>query len=291
VTTSTPELIRDPAAWQARCVAAREGGQRLALVPTMGFLHEGHLSLMREGRRRADLGGRRGLVLASIFVNPTQFGPNEDLARYPRDLQGDLEKCAAAGVDWVLAPDDPAAMFAPGHQTWVTVDEASRGLCGASRPGHFRGVATVVAKLFNLSRPHLALFGEKDYQQLAVIQAMARDLAFGVEVVGMPIIREPDGLARSSRNAYLTADERARALALSHSLAEAREAAAGGERDAAALAARARARLEAAQARVDYVELVHPETLAKVARAEPGTVMLLAAYLGKTRLIDNGRLP
>jgi pantoate--beta-alanine ligase len=291
VTNTTPELIRSPAEWQVRCLAAREGGARLALVPTMGYLHDGHLSLMREARRRADAGGRRGLSLASIFVNPTQFGPSEDLARYPRDLPGDLEKCAAAGVDWVLAPDDPAAMFGAGHQTWVTVEQVSQGLCGASRPGHFRGVATVVAKLFNLTHPHVALFGEKDWQQLAVIRAMAHDLAFGVEVVGMPIVREPDGLARSSRNAYLSPEERRRALALSQALGDAREAAARGERDAAALRARARARLEASQARVDYVELVHPQTLAPVERAEPGTVMLLAAFVGRTRLIDNGRLP
>jgi pantoate--beta-alanine ligase len=286
-----PTVIRDPTEWQARCLAARDGGQRLALVPTMGYLHDGHLSLLREARLRADAAGRRGLSLASIFVNPTQFGPGEDLARYPRDLPGDLEKCAAAGVDWVLAPDDPAAMFAPDHQTWVTVERTSQGLCGASRPGHFRGVATVVAKLFHLTRPHVALFGEKDYQQLAVIRAMVRDLALGLEVVGMPIVREPDGLARSSRNAYLSPDERRRALALSQALAEARETAARGERDPAALAARARARLEAAQARVDYVELVHPASLAPVARAEPGTVLLLAAFVGRTRLIDNGALP
>jgi pantoate--beta-alanine ligase len=286
-----PELVTDPAAWQARCLAAREQGAPIALVPTMGYLHEGHLSLMREARRRADAGGRRGLSLASIFVNPTQFGPHEDLARYPRDLEGDLAKCAAAGVDWVLAPDDPAAIFAPGHETWVTVDGVSQGLCGAARPGHFRGVATVVAKLFNLTRPHAALFGEKDWQQLQVIRAMARDLAFGVEVIGMPIVREADGLALSSRNAYLSAEERRRALALSAALREAADAAARGERDAARLAARARARLEAADARIDYVEIVHPERLTPVARAEPGSRMLLAAFVGRTRLIDNAGLP
>ncbi|HYD39624.1 MAG TPA: pantoate--beta-alanine ligase [Anaeromyxobacter sp.] len=288
---ATPELFTDPAPWQARCLAAREAGARLALVPTMGFLHEGHLSLMREARRRADEGGRRGLAVATIFVNPTQFGPSEDLSRYPRDLAGDLAKCAAAGIDWVLAPERPELVFAPGHETWVTVERASQGLCGASRPGHFRGVATVVAKLFNLTRPHVAIFGEKDWQQLAVIRAMVRDLAFGLEIAGMPIVREGDGLALSSRNAYLSPGERARALALSRSLAEAREAAAAGVRDAAELRARARARLEAADARVDYVEIVHPETLAPVDVAAPGSVMLLAAFVGTTRLIDNGRLP
>jgi pantoate--beta-alanine ligase len=286
-----PQLITDPAAWQARCLEARDAGARLALVPTMGYLHAGHGTLLREARRRADERGGRGLALASIFVNPTQFGPTEDLSRYPRDLDGDLRACAEAGIDWVLAPTDPATMFAPGHETWVTVEAASEGLCGGSRPGHFRGVATVVAKLFNLTRPHVALFGEKDFQQLAVIQAMVRDLAFAVEVVGMPTVREADGLALSSRNAYLSADERARALALSRALEEARAAAQRGERDATALRARARTKLEATGARVDYVEVVHPATLRPVEAAAPGSVMLLAAYVGKTRLIDNARLP
>ena len=288
---SVPEVIADPAAWQASCLAAREHGARIALVPTMGALHEGHLSLFREARRRADEGGRRGLALATIFVNPTQFAPGEDLSRYPRDLEGDLARCAAAGIDRVLAPDRPDRIFGAGHQTWVTVERTSEGLCGASRPGHFRGVATVVAKLFNLTRPHLALFGEKDWQQLQVIRTMARELDFGIEIVGMPIVREADGLALSSRNAYLSPAERERALALSRALAAARDAAARGDRDAARLAAAARRALEASVDRVDYVEVVHPETLVPVARAEPGSVLLLAAFVGRTRLIDNARLP
>jgi len=288
---STPQLFTDPAAWQAHCLAARDAGLRLALVPTMGYLHAGHASLLREARRRADRGGRRGLALATVFVNPTQFGPSEDLSRYPRDLPGDLATCAEAGIDAVLAPADPAQVFAPGHQTWVDVERASQGLCGASRPGHFRGVATVVAKLLNLTRPHLALFGEKDFQQLAVVRAMVRDLAFGVEVIGMPIVREPDGLALSSRNAYLSPDERQRAVALSRALREAADAAAGGAREAAALTARVRQRLAEAGARPDYVEVVHPTTLAPVPRAEPGSVILLAAAVGRTRLIDNLVLP
>jgi pantoate--beta-alanine ligase len=284
----TPELVTDPCAWQARCLADRDAGLRIALVPTMGFLHDGHLSLLREARQRAGEGGR---VAVSIFVNPTQFGPSEDLSRYPRDLPGDLAKCAAAGVDLVLAPGDPALVFPPGYETWVDVERVSQGLCGASRPGHFRGVATVVAKLFNLTRPHVALFGEKDWQQLAVIRAMVRDLAFDVEVVGMPIVREPDGLALSSRNAYLAPPARARALSLSRALFEARDVAERGERDAAALRARALDRLAAAGLRPDYVEIVHPETLAPLARAEPGSVMLVAAFVGPTRLIDNVKLP
>jgi pantoate--beta-alanine ligase len=288
---SRPELFTDPAAWQARCRADREAGARIVLVPTMGYLHDGHASLLREARRLADLPGQRGVAVASIFVNPTQFGPSEDLARYPRDLEGDLARCAAAGIDRVLAPGDPAKVFLPVHETWVTVEQVSQGLCGGSRPGHFRGVATVVAKLFNLTLPHVALFGEKDYQQLAVLRAMVRDLSFGIELVGMPIVREQDGLALSSRNAYLSPDERSRALTLSRSLFAARDAAAAGERDAAVLRARAREALAAAGARVDYVEICHPESLAPVARAEPGSVMLLAAFVGKTRLIDNVKLP
>jgi pantoate--beta-alanine ligase len=305
---SRPELFTDPAAWQARCRADRERGARIVLVPTMGYLHDGHASLLREARRLADLperaggsGGRepsearrvspRGVAVATIFVNPTQFGPTEDLARYPRDLEGDLARCAAAGIDRVLAPSDPGLMYGPDHQTWVDVERVSQGLCGASRPGHFRGVATVVTKLFHLTHPHAALFGEKDWQQLAVIRAMVRDLSFDVEIVGMPIVREADGLALSSRNAYLSRDDRARALALSRSLFEARDAARRGERDTAALCARARERLAAAEVRADYVEIRHPETLVPVTRAEPGSVMLVAAFVGTTRLIDNVRLP
>jgi len=288
---SLPELIRDPAAWQRRCIAARDGGTRIALVPTMGYLHDGHLSLMREGRRRADEGGRPGLSLATIFVNPTQFGPTEDLARYPRDLEGDLAKCGAAGVDMVLAPEDPAAIYPKDFQTWVDVTEVSKGLCGDRRPGHFRGVATVVAKLFGLSRPNVALFGEKDWQQLQVLRRMASDLDMGVEVVGMPIIREADGLAMSSRNAYLTAEERGRAVAISRSLEEARRLAAEGERDPAVLARGIRVAVEAAGMRIDYVELVDPLTLRAVERAVPATRALVAAFLGRTRLIDNVALP
>jgi pantoate--beta-alanine ligase len=286
-----PELVTDPATWQRRTAEARAGGARLALVPTMGALHAGHASLLQEARRRADEGGRRGLSLATIFVNPTQFGPGEDLSRYPRDLEGDLEACGRAGVDLVLAPSDPAALFPPHHQTWVTVERLGEGLCGASRPGHFRGVATVVAKLLGLTRPQVAIFGEKDYQQLAVIRAMARDLFMGVEIAGMPIVREPDGLALSSRNAYLSPEERGRALCLSRALQAARDAVARGERDAATLKAGATARLEAAPARVDYVEVVDPETLRPLDRARPGSVMLLAAVVGTTRLIDNLVLP
>ncbi len=263
--------------------ASRAAGERLALVPTMGYLHEGHLSLVREGRARADR------VAVSIFVNPTQFGPSEDLARYPRDLDGDVEKVSAAGAWLVYAPSEPAEVYPAGFQTWVTVEALERGLCGDVRPGHFRGVATVVAKLLALFRPDVALFGEKDYQQLAVIRRMARDLDLDawLEIVGMPTVREADGLAMSSRNAYLSPEERARALSLSRGLAAAAARVAAGERDAAALVAACRAEVERGADRIDYVELVDAETLEKLERLDRPGCLLVAAHVGRTRLIDN----
>src|SRR3954468_23647728 len=215
---------------RARSESWRAAGKRIAFVPTMGYLHAGHVSLLDEGRRRGDR-----LVL-SIFVNPTQFGPSEDLARYPRDLPGDLAKAAGAGTDVAYVPE-ARDVYPPGYQTYVEVRELEKGLCGDLRPGHFVGVATVVCKLFNVVRPHVALFGEKDYQQLAVIRRMARDLDMGVEVAGLPIVREPDGLAMSSRNAYLSPEERQRALALSRGLFAARARVEAGERDGAAVVA------------------------------------------------------
>jgi pantoate--beta-alanine ligase len=269
------------AAWSE---AARARGERIAFVPTMGALHEGHVSLLREGRRRGDK------LALSIFVNPAQFGPKEDLSRYPRDLPGDLAKAAAAGTDVAYCPE-PAGVYPPGYQTYVQVREVEQGLDGGSRPGHFVGVATVVCKLFNVVRPHVALFGEKDWQQLAVIRRMVTDLEMGVEIVPMPIVREPDGLAMSSRNAYLSPDERRRALALSRGLGAARARVEAGERDAAVLVATARAALEPEVDRVDYVELRDAATLAPVARLEREGILLVAAFLGATRLIDNLRLP
>ena len=280
-----PLVLRTPAEVRTWVSKQRAEGRQLALVPTMGFLHDGHLSLMREGARRL---GARGAVAASIFVNPTQFGPTEDLSRYPRDLEGDLRKCAAAGVEAVYAPE-PAAVYPPGYQTYVEVEQVSQGLCGERRPGHFRGVATVVTQLLCLFRPDVALFGEKDYQQLQVIRALNRDLHLGVDVVGMPTVREPDGLAMSSRNSYLSKEERGHALALWRGLSAAREALAGGERDAAALAALARAELARAGLREDYVAVVDAETLRPLPRVGEGRAarMLVAAFAGKTRLIDN----
>jgi len=277
-------VIRAPAEMTAWAEAARGRGQRIAFVPTMGYLHAGHVSLLEEGRRRGD-----ALVL-SIFVNPTQFGPTEDLARYPRDLPGDLEKAAGAGTDVAYVPE-ARDVYPPGYQTFVQVRELEQGLCGGTRPGHFVGVATVVCKLFNVVRPHLALFGEKDFQQLAVIRRMVADLDMGIEIVGMPIVREPDGLAMSSRNAYLSSEERARVLALSHGLFAARDRGAAGERDAAALVATTRAVLDGRVDHVDYVELRDADTLAPLARLDRPAVLAVAAYVGKTRLIDNVRLP
>jgi len=268
----------------ARAFVRRERGQgkTLALVPTMGFLHEGHLSLMREGKKRADV------CAATIFVNPTQFGPKEDLSRYPRDLEGDLKKCGQAGVDAVWAPEREQ-VYPPGYQTYVDVTELSKGLCGERRPGHFRGVATVVAKLFALFRPDVALFGEKDFQQLRVIQRLNDDLNLGVDVVGLPIIREPDGLAMSSRNSYLSAAERERSLSLQRGLKAAQALCARGTVNARDLVGAVRAELEAVEGvRTDYVELVDSETLAPVIRvADRPARLLVAAYVGATRLIDN----
>jgi pantoate--beta-alanine ligase len=274
-------VVRTPAELSEWTETARRQGRRVGLVPTMGFLHRGHLSLMGACRERTDV------TLVSIFVNPTQFGPGEDLARYPRDLEGDLRQCREAGVDVVFTPE-AGAMYPPGHRTFVEVTGLQDGLCGARRPGHFRGVATVVTQLFALARPHLAVFGEKDWQQLQIIRRLALDLHLGVEVVGMPIVREADGLAMSSRNAYLPPPERTRALALSRGLQAARSLWAAGERAGAPLRAAVQAQLRAAEVREDYVALVEPQTLEPIERAErPDARLLVAGFVGTTRLIDN----
>jgi pantoate--beta-alanine ligase len=276
------EVVRSLGEGSRFCERARLDGRRLALIPTMGFLHEGHLSLIREGRARADM------AVVSIFVNPIQFGPREDLSRYPRDLEGDLEKCERAGAAMVLAPS-AEDMYPQGFQTFVEVTRVSRGLCGEVRPGHFRGVATVVSKLFNVVRPHLAVFGEKDYQQLQVIKALNRDLGFGIEILGAPTVREPDGLAMSSRNAYLSGEERARALSLSRGLRAAQQLARTGETDVREMVTAVRRELEAANVREDYVEVVDATTLQPLPRyeAEWPARALVAGYVGQTRLIDN----
>ena len=278
---STLLTLRAPAEMTAWSLAARARGERIAFVPTMGALHEGHVKLLREARQL----GRR--VALSIFVNPTQFGPNEDLARYPRDLQGDLGKAASAGTDVAFVPD-ARDVYPTGFQTTVQVAELERGLCGPFRPGHFAGVATVVCKLFNVVRPDVAVFGEKDYQQLAIVRRMTTDLDMGIEIVGIPTVREADGLAMSSRNAYLSPAERARALSLSRALFAARDAAAGGVRDGGRLVAQARAALDVD--RIDYVELVDADTLRTVTDISRPAVLAVAAFVGRTRLIDNVRI-
>lgn len=258
----------------------RADGGTVALVPTMGALHKGHIALVAHARELADH------VVASIFVNPTQFGEGEDFDAYPRTEEEDAAKLEAAGCALLWAPH-PEEVYPAGFSTTISLTGVTEGLCGASRPGHFDGVATVVAKLFNQIRPDYALFGEKDYQQLALIRRMARDLDFEVDVVGVPTVREADGLALSSRNAYLTTDERDRAVALPEALAETAAAILRGEPAADAIIAAKAKLFEAGFATVDYIELRDAETLEPVETAERPARLLAAARIGKTRLIDN----
>jgi pantoate--beta-alanine ligase len=265
-------------------VALRDAARPLGMVPTMGFLHRGHLSLVRMAREE------NATVAASIFVNPTQFGPNEDLAAYPRDMPRDLALLEEAGVDLVFTPS-PAEMYPPGHETCVDVGSVAAPLEGAARPGHFRGVATVVLKLFNIIQPDQAYFGQKDAQQLAVISRMVADLDVPVRIVGHPIVREDDGLALSSRNVYLNSNERTAATVLSRALAVARALHEGGERDASRLR-EAMERVLAAEplARVDYVSVSDARSLTELDRLDstPGSALAsLAVRIGRARLIDN----
>ena len=272
------ETIRE---MQEIALTARREGKRIAFVPTMGYLHEGHASLMREGRCRGDL------LVASIFVNPAQFGAGEDFESYPRDLSRDTAIAATAGVDLIFAPA-AREMYPAGYQTWVDVERITLPLCGASRPGHFRGVTTVVVKLFNAVQPDVALFGKKDYQQLAVIRRMTADLNLPVEIVGMPIVREADGLAMSSRNAYLSADERQSARCLSRAINRAREQYRRGTTDITELRAGVLSLIGAEpRAVIDYAEFRDGETLEEVTIAGDDTLLALAVRIGKTRLIDN----
>jgi pantoate--beta-alanine ligase len=276
-------LVHTAHDFRRACQEARLDGP-LALVPTMGYLHEGHTSLIRAARQAAPT------VAVSIFVNPAQFGPSEDLQSYPRDLEGDLRKCEASGASFVFAPSGPEEMYPAGYQTYVEPGPLAQPLCGARRPGHFRGVCTVVAKLFALSRADCAFFGEKDFQQLQVIRRMARDLNLGTEVVGRPVVRERDGLALSSRNAYLSPEERQRATGLWRALSEARVRFVAGEREVAALERTAAEELDRHGLRIDYAELRDPVELQRPAQADESTRLFLAAFVGKTRLIDNGAL-
>ena len=275
------EMVADPQEMRARAQEWRAQGRKIALVPTMGYFHPGHVSLMEYGRT---IGER---LVVSLFVNPAQFGPQEDLARYPRDLDRDSRLAREAGVDCLYTPV-AGAMYPPGYQTFVEVESLSQGLCGASRPGHFRGVATVVLKLLNQVQPQVAVFGEKDYQQLMVIKRMAADLDVPTEIVGRPIVREPDGLALSSRNTYLNPEERAAALCLYRALLAARELVASGARSREDILEAVRQIIAAAPGtRLDYAALVDPETLTEVAAIRGEARLLLAVWVNQTRLIDN----
>jgi pantoate--beta-alanine ligase len=262
----------------------RARGERIGLVPTMGSLHEGHLSLVRECRAKADV------TVVSIFVNPAQFGPGEDLASYPRDLERDAALLEKEGVDYLFNPE-PSGMYPKGFRTFVEVGDLQDRLCGRSRPGHFRGVSTVVLKLFNIVRPDVAFFGWKDAQQVIILRKMAADLDLDVRVEALPPVRDADGLALSSRNSYLSAEERKAALVLSRSLGGARLLVEGGERDAGAVARSVAAAVAAEPlARLDYVEIVDPKDLGPVGRIEGEVLVALAAFIGRTRLIDNVRI-
>ena len=275
------QIISSPLEMQQKMRALKDSGKRIAFVPTMGALHEGHLKLLDDGRKRGDV-----LVL-SIYVNPTQFGPKEDLSRYPRDLAGDIEKARTSGVDYIFTPTDKD-IYPEGYQTFVSVRGVSEGLCGASRPGHFDGVATVVLKLFNIVMPDVAIFGLKDYQQYLVIKTMVRDLAMPVEIVGHPIVREADGLAMSSRNVYLSPDEHKAALSLNQSLKLAQEMIAGSEKNVEKIKAAITEKILSAKLpKIDYVEIRDAETLEPTSTIDNPAVIALAAFVGKTRLIDN----
>jgi len=277
------EVFQKIAEFRRACDQARGSGARLGFVPTMGALHAGHLHLVEVARRHAER------VAVSIFVNPTQFGPNEDFAKYPRNLARDVELLSGAGADLVLAPT-PEEMYPPGEKTRVRVAELGEHLCGPFRPGHFEGVATVVSKLFAITGPCTAVFGRKDYQQLKIIERLARDLLLPVQVLGVPTVRDADGLALSSRNAYLSAEQRQRALSIPRALSAAAAAFAAGERSAARLIEPLRAALGAAGLCTDYADVADPQELlpfAADARVGERALIALAAFCGTTRLIDN----
>jgi pantoate--beta-alanine ligase len=275
------EIISDPQDMQGLTRQWRGQGLKVVLVPTMGFFHQGHLSLMQYGKAAGDR------LVVSLFVNPAQFGPQEDLGRYPRDLERDARLARETGVDCLYTPG-AGAMYPPGYQTFVEVESLSGGLCGASRPGHFRGVATVVLKLLNQVAPQVAVFGEKDYQQLMVVKQMVADLNVSAEIVGRPIVREPDGLAMSSRNTYLSPEGRGAALCLYRALLAARELVATGARSREHILAAVRQIIAATPgARLDYAALVDPATLQPAEAIQGEARLLLAVWINNTRLIDN----
>jgi pantoate--beta-alanine ligase len=275
---NTIQSVSDMQQWAG---ATREAGKKIAFAPTMGFLHEGHVALMREGKGRGDY------LVVSIFVNPTQFGVGEDYEDYPRDLKGDTEKVSSAGGDIIFAPS-VKEMYPSAYQTFVAVEKVTQNLCGASRPAHFQGVTTVVAKLFNIVKPHVAIFGEKDYQQLVTIRQMTRDLNFDIEIMGMPTIREKDGLAMSSRNKYLNSEERRQALCLFSALNQVEKLFQEGEKNSKKLITIATEIIHVQPAAtIDYVKICHPETIEDLEWIDDKALMALAVKIGKTRLIDN----
>jgi len=269
---------------QIRSESLRLAGKRIAFVPTMGYFHEGHLSLMKEARNNADH------VVASIYVNPTQFGPKEDFSKYPRDFDRDAMMAQSVGVDVIFFPSNKE-MYPDGYQTYVDVEKITQNLCGVSRPGHFRGVTTICCKLFNIVKPHVAIFGKKDFQQLAAIKRMVADLNLDLEIVGMPTFREPDGLAMSSRNVYLSPEERTSALSLVGSLKMAQKLYAEGERKASVIIGEAQKLIGSAKfTDIDYIKICDAATLEDVEDIQSEVVMALAVRVGKTRLIDNSVL-
>ncbi len=275
------KIVDDIKEMQTLAESLRCQDKKIVFIPTMGYLHEGHLSLMRYGREVGDI------LIASIYVNPAQFAPGEDFEEYPRDFERDVELAGEVGVDIIFTTTD-RDMYPEGYQTYVEVKEVTKNLCGRSRPIFFRGVATVVTKLFNIVKPHVAIFGEKDYQQLVTIKRMVRDLNFDIEIIGRPIVREPDGLAMSSRNAYLSDDERKSALSLSRSLKIAQDMVAEGETSSRKIIERVHDEITGEpHTRIDYVQICHPETLIDVDDISGGGLLALAVWVGNTRLIDN----
>jgi pantoate--beta-alanine ligase len=283
------DIIRTVKEMQAASAAVKQSGRRVALVPTMGALHEGHAVLIRQAREEG------AAVIVSIYVNPTQFGPHEDFKQYPRDLSADEQLCGREKVDAIFAPSDeemyPGGVGSAHAATWVEETSLSRRFEGERRPGHFRGVCTIVAKLFHIVQPDLAIFGQKDYQQLKVVERMVRDLRFSIEIVLAPTVREPDGLAMSSRNQMLSVSERAQAAVVSKALRVAHDLFAEGEHSAHRLEAAMRRTVSLAPAaRLDYAQIVDGETLEPVTKVQQGNIALIAAHMGKVRLIDNAIL-
>jgi pantoate--beta-alanine ligase len=275
------KIIESAKKMQALSESLRNQRKIVTFVPTMGYFHEGHLDLMREGRKKGDC------LVISIYVNPTQFGPNEDFEKYPRDFERDHTMAEGVGVDVIFYPPT-AEMYPPYYQTYVTVENVTNNLCGLSRPGHFRGVATICAKLFNLVKPHIAVFGKKDFQQLVTIKRMVQDLNMDLEVIGMPTTREQDGLAMSSRNIYLTPDERVSALSLSRSLKLVKGLYEQGERDAVKMIGEVRKHIEShSHTTIDYVQICDTTTMKDVVLLDGESVLTMAVRVGKTRLIDN----